>query len=197
MKNEIKQQADLIMSQFFDYTNGVRVLFLIHRSKEGAEHSNNDHVKKIITKNSSEFRLALYELLTNKNESELPYRIYSSVNARNIDKAIMKFKHEQLDADYYDIESRNNFYYDVKNRFISCLMAPSSAVDKKFLIDVDSEKEREECLKIMVDSGLDYTPMFWYKTKNGWHLIIKPFNPSLFGGYASKINKDGLLLLDY
>jgi hypothetical protein len=36
-----------------------------------------------------------------------------------------------------------------------------------------------------------------YQTKNGTHLITKPFNPNLFNGEFGEIKKDALMLLDY
>ena len=36
-----------------------------------------------------------------------------------------------------------------------------------------------------------------YETKNGYHVITKPFNPNLFNSDFGEVKKDALLLLDY
>lgn len=196
----VKLATDHIYDKFKNYTDGVRVLFLIHRNKEGGA-TNNTKVRKVITKNTKEFYEELYKLVEEKqNTKDIPYRIYSSVNARDIKKAIRKFKFDQLEADYYDEESSLGFYYDIKNRFISALMIPASRQKETnyFILDVDNEEGRDvngECLMKLAEINVEIVDMF--ATKNGSHIIVKPFNPSLFDVPGVGIHKDGLLLLDF
>lgn len=198
IKQDVLRKAKDIFDNFVDYTDGIRVLFLIHRNKEGGE-TNNTKVRKIITKNSKEFFNELCKLVDEQTrEKEIPYRIYSSLNARNVEKAIHKFKQEQLDADYYDNESRHSFYYDLKNRFIGALMTPSCAVDKMFLFDCDNEEGRDVCGEALQElSRLNAEIVNIYKTKNGFHIITKPFNPTSFSVNGVELKKDALLLLSY
>lgn len=101
VKEDILKRADGIFSDFKNFTDGTRVLFLIHRNKEGGE-TNNTKVLKIVTTNSEDFRLELIRLVDEKERRFLiPYRIYASVNNRSIKKAIRQFKYEQLDAEFY------------------------------------------------------------------------------------------------
>lgn len=196
---KIDLEARQIFDEFKEYTDGYRVLFLIHRNKEGGE-TNNTKVKKIVTKNSKEFADSLYDLLVEKDSSDVPLRIYSSVNSRNFEKAIRQFKQEQLDADYYDTASRHGFYLDTKNRFIGALMAPLAREESLFLLDVDREEGKDthgEVLKAMFDAGVDDKIVKVYPTKNGWHIVTQPFNPNLLSHPALEIKKDGLLLLKY
>lgn len=197
-------KAKHIFEEFRFFSDGVRVLFLIHRNKEGGE-TNNTKVRKIITKNSEEFYLELIKLVDEKERAAMlrepiPYRIYSSVNARDIEKAIRQFKFEQLEADYYDDESRHSFYYDTKNRFVGALMTPSSRMKDQsyFIFDVDNEEGRDvngEALSALAACEAEIVTQ--YATKNGWHIVTLPFNPNLFNVPGVDIKKDGLLLLAY
>jgi hypothetical protein len=194
-KEELLKKVDWIMFQFARYVDGVNVLILIFRSKEGAKSANNDHLQKIISDNPKKFKEALLSLLDRKEKSGLPLRIYSSVNKRDISKAIRQFKYEQLDAEYYSAEDKNSFYLDIKNRFVGSLMKPSSRAETKFLIDVDDENAHSESLKKLAELNIQIFDVF--KTKNGWHIITEPFNPALFTVKDTEIKKDGMLLLDY
>ena len=198
-------EKEKILSQFKDFTDGVRMLMLTHRSKEGGKVTRPDKVaRRIITTNTEEFKEALQDLLELKNKSEVPLRIYSCVNRRDFNKAIREFKRQQLEADYYDIESRNRFYLDIKNRFLGSLMKPSSRAETKFLIDLDGEEvERYKSLVEDKLKELKIKVLLNYPTKNGEHLITSPFNPSdlIIPDYdkpfVPEIKKDALLLLSY
>ena len=204
VKADVLMRANHIYDDFKFFANGVRVLFLIHRNKEGGE-TNNTKVRKVITRNKEEFRLELIKLVDEKERAAmlrepLPYRIYSCVNARDIEKAIRQFKFEQLEADYYDDELRHGFYYDSKNRFVGALMTPSSRMKDQsyFVIDVDNEEGRDvmgEALGGIAQAGAKI--IMQYATKNGWHIVSEPFNPNLFNVPGVEIKKDGLLLLSY
>ena len=185
-----------LYENFKEYTEGVRVLFLLHRNKEGGGNNEHSKIRKIITTNTDEFLEALTELEDLKNESKLPLRIYSTVNPRNMEKAIRKFKEMQLESDYQDEKSRYGFYFDVKNRLISALMRPSSKADSNFLIDLDNCCERSLktiCKKLEKKTEILMT----YNTKSGYHVITKPFDYTKLDDDRIQVNPDGLLLLDY
>jgi hypothetical protein len=200
----LKKEYD-ILGKFKDFTDGVRVLFLIQRNKEGGE-TNNTKLRKIVTTNPKEYGEALTDLLAQKYDGAIggkKLRVYASVNPRNIEKAIREFKQQQLDADYLDDHSRHRFYYDVKNRFISALMKPSSKADSLFILDVDREDIQEVVEQLYQNAKADpHTKMITivkkYKTKNGWHIVTTPFNPALVADIKDvDVIKDGLLLLSY
>ncbi len=188
----IKQKAKNLMEDFHGFTDGVRLVFLIHRNKEGGE-TNNTKTRKIITTNSKEFETALLELLQMQQNSEIPYRIYSSVNSRDIEKAIRKFKIEQLEADYYDTEQKHQFYLDIKNRWVGCLMQPAQKNTSFFIFDVDTKDDGEALIAL---NGIPFVKK--YSTKNGWHIVTEPFNYTTIKLPKDvEIQKDGLLLLSY
>ena len=117
-KEETKEEIE-------KFSDGIRMLMLCYRNKEGGENSDKHNVRKI-SRNKEEFFEIFREFQKIKESSQEPLRIYSCVNCRNIEKAIMNFKREQLEADYYDKDSRDNFYFDIKNRWISSLMKPNA-----------------------------------------------------------------------
>lgn len=199
-ENHKKAKYQLAVNAMFDsfrlFADGYRVLFLIHRNKEGGA-TNNTKVKKIITNGPKEYYDALYDLYVEAVESSLPLRIYASVNERDFEKAIRQFKYEQLDADYFDDKSRHGFYLDTKNRFVGCLMQPNARHKSSslFILDVDGDQQAVgEVLKILPE---EVKIVKQYATKNGWHIVTEPFNPTGLKHDALEIHKDGLVLLHH
>jgi len=191
------KKAKNIFEEFKNFTDGFSVLSLIHRNKEGGE-TNNIKYKKVITRNSDEFFDALNELVDIQMSSDIPYRIYSSVNERDFNKAIRKFKYEQLESDYYDQVQKENFYLDIRNRFLGCLMQPTQKATSYFLFDVDNVEGKDLCgetLNAIKDKELIVK---LYPTKNGWHILTHPFNYTKIKlPDGVELKKDGLLLLSY
>ena len=193
MSKEIK-----IMRRFNNFTDGVRVLMLIYRNKEGGK----DRVsRRKIVINREEFEEVLTEFLEIKKLSVAPLRIYCSVNRRDLEKGIREFKRLQLEADYYDEKSRHSFYTDIRNRFMSALMKPGSRAETYFLIDIDDIiKTKKDWDISIVEKHLEeigVRVILQYPTKNGVHIITEPFNPSKWNSEFGTIKKDALLLLDF
>jgi len=189
-------EAEDIMKKFDSFTDGIRMLMLTQRNKEGGKSNKPDRMaKRKISLNKKEFREILEEFLTIKNDlaSDRKLRIYSCVNKRSFEKGIREFKRQQLEADYYDKESKYQFYLDIKNRFLGSLMKPSSRAETKFLIDIDKGDDEREIKKKLKHLGVKI--LLEYNTKNGKHIITEPFNPSKVP--EAEIKKDALLLLSY
>jgi len=181
-----------------EYRAGLRVLFLIRRSKEGGG-TNNDKIKKYVVNGEDEYNERLETLERERKdllEKGIVTRIYASLNRRDINKAIREFKRQQLEADYYDEENKNRFYLDVKNKWISALMKPSSRADNLFLIDIDIEKVSTKVIETL--EAINAETKLTYKTKNGWHIITTPFNPAELNGIDGvEVKKDALMLVSY
>jgi len=180
------------------FKDGIRLIMLTLRNKEGGKSNKPDRVAhKRLSNSIDDFNKIVLEFEELKNKSEEPLRIYTSVNKRDIDKGIRNFKRLQLDADYWDIKSRDEFYLDIKNRWISCIMQPNCRENTNFLIDIDGDITefmdiKNKLIKLTVEILLEYP------TKNGYHIITKPFNPSLLPEVErDHIKKDGLILLNY
>lgn len=174
------------------FKTGYRILLRTHRSKEGGTNRGDRHSKKYVSFGNNQ-----YEELKNKLISEMRNgeRVYSSVNERDFDKAVMLFKHRQLDADYQDKESFEAFYIDIYNRWVSSLANKSARKDRLFLIDGDYDdgatKENysnELCKKTNIVYG--------YDTKNGFHMVVEPFDYTGLS-FKDKIGFNEMLLVAY
>jgi hypothetical protein len=174
-----------------EFKDGVRILMRTLRSKEGGKVNKPDRVAdKVVSRNREEFDKIFAHLMSKREGQE---RIYSTVDERDMDKAIRLFKYRQLDSDYFDKESRNSFYTDIFNRWISALQAPESRKGTLFMVDEDEGKD--DSLKIMDDITKNRIEIVHqYPTKNGWHLILKPFNPSTV---HFDVQKNGMMLWVY
>ena len=186
------------LQTFVDFLDDTRMIMLTQRNKEGGKVTKPDRVaKKKITKNREEFIKVFNEFESFKNNTNVPLRIYSCVNKRNIDKAIREFKYRMLEADYYDEISRRSFYYDIKNRWMSCVMSPTSRAETNFIIDIDDNNLTVKTLREL--QSLKVKVILHYNTKNGSHVVTEPFNPNLLKTKYPELGiaKDGLLLLSY
>jgi hypothetical protein len=172
------------------FTDGIRGILLLKRNKDGEIGNAQKKAIKIISLNTSEWKKIVSELHELQQTSHQDYRIYSSVNARDLQKAIHEFKRRQLENDFARREEFESFYVDVKNRFFSCLMNPNCRAENNFLIDCDTPEEYEYAQLQFMNSGLI---LLEYKTKNGRHIITKPFNPNDYGNM--QIKKDDLMFI--
>lgn len=175
-----------------EFKQGVRIVMLVLRNKDGGLAKPDHGAKKIITMNEVEWDKAVAELKERAELNDIGERIYASVDARNVGKAIHEFKRRQLDADMYDESGKTKFYLDIKNRFISCLASPPSRASKLFLIDCDSDEELRHArgYEIVRDNWIHF-----YPTKNGYHVITKPFNPNLIS--RLEIKQNAMMLVGY
>jgi len=176
------------------FKQGLRLVMLTVRGKDGGLKTRPDRVaKKKLSENPEDFDKIVAEFETIRTPQE---RIYSSVNCRDIKKAQREFKERQLEADYFDEESRNRFYLDIKNRWVSCVMKPSCRAETYFLFDADDLTRWT--VGEAIDKIEEVTDVIWhYKTKNGYHIITKPFNPNDLKENFGEIKKDALILVSY
>jgi hypothetical protein len=159
------------------FKTGFRGIILLYRTKDGAEGNPHRTCIKRISANEEEFDLHVKNLNEMRLERYPEHRIYASVNARDIQKAIREFKRRQLDVDYDQHEINNRFYIDIENRFFSCFMNPSCKSESNFLFDCDTMQEYIDCSFALKNNNIEY---FDYSTKNGWHIITKAFNYNKF-----------------
>jgi hypothetical protein len=168
------------------FKNGYRGILLIHRNKDGAKGNAQRKSFKKISSSLEQWEKIVLEFAHMQKTSHPEFRIYSSVNSRNMQKAIHEFKRRQLEFDYGNNQELDEFYRDIDNRFFSCLMNPNCKMESNFLIDCDTEADYQKA-KCLIPNDL------WildYKTKNGRHLITKPFNPNEI---KVEIKKDDLI----
>jgi len=192
---EIREQAVSIASRFGkEFTEGVHVLILLHRKKDGGStREDRRRLAWFISKDTNSYIESLTKLLILKNGySEGDYRIYASVNPRNPKKAVRTLEERLLALHYDDGECRDNYYTTLDKKWISCLMKDSNRDRGYFQWDIDEDEGdcHGEALKVLADWDIVHQ----YRTKNGWHIITKPGNPE---GIPYDFNRDGLILLDW
>lgn len=174
------------------FKEGYRILMLINRKKESGISTTDRKCIRYISKNKIIFNALLAKLREIKKPHE---RIYSSVNERDINKAIRLFKKRQLDNDYAFTDQKEDFYCDIENRFISCLQNPEARNSKNFLIDLDSDAIQPY---VDVCSQLDdlTSTLYVKETPNGFHIVTEPFDSAKFYHPKATILKDAMLFLE-
>lgn len=185
--------------QFLAVSGGIRVLMLVHRSKDGGSNNKRQRdVKKAITQNSEEFFKTIRDMQNTMKKDSRQLRIYAACNSRDINKAINLFKHRQLDLESQNKLDQWNFYTDIDNRFISCLMNPGCRLERNFLFDIDTS---EISVFLAKKKLLQEYIITHYKTPNGLHIITKPFNYVKFlkedQDLIKSLHTDGQLLIDF
>lgn len=175
--------------------SGYRILMLMKRNKDRAEgelRTTDRKNVKVIVCGVEQFDQELARLSAMRFPDE---RIYSSINARSMHKAIRMFKERQLQNDYESTKNKEAFYFDIQNRFLSCLQNPSCKLCSLFLIDVDHKiMDKLEATKELLSKHTEI--VFEQETINGFHLVTKAFNPSLVEFMDLSIKKDDLLFLE-
>ncbi|MEL7112848.1 MAG: hypothetical protein AAGK93_07900 [Pseudomonadota bacterium] len=169
----------------WDFGSGVRVLVLKGRRKDDAD------VKRVVTRVSyspQQFLNVVYELSQIARDNE---RIYCTAGERSLEKASRRFREMQL-AWEYDKEPMK-FYHNLEARWASALMQPISQKSKVWMFDIDSPAERALVDQELIRVG--HSPLYIYKTKNGWHYLMAPFNKSELTDEARSLLSDNALAL--
>lgn len=151
-------------AQKLDLKSGTRVILLRERKKDGAGSS-----RKLIriSSNEREWDEAVEELVWRMRPGE---RVYASLCARNVPAASRLLKHRIIDL---ETGSDPLFFEKLNTRWSSCLMNPSCELDKKWMFDCDNPDEYVQVAEALNSVGVPYEE---YATKNGRHVIVKPFN---------------------
>lgn len=193
---DLDKHALAIMDDFSQFTHGTRVLLLIRRHKEGGHNKESKRRRaREVVHDLDEMRKALAKLLLMKSTSELDLRIYMSVSPRDIGKAEKEFKRSMLEADFADGENKRYFWQNLEEKWISALMSSNPMKDEGlFILDIDQDDNSDA----LIWCGKNKVSVLkQYRTKSGWHMVVKPFNRTLFPAELGEVKDDGLLLLAY
>lgn len=168
------------------FKQGVRVLMLKGRNKDGVE---DRRTPQLVTRTKEQFDCVLSEFATLARPGE---RIYASASPRDIRAASRKLKERMLENDYN--QDPDQFYLNLENRWISCLMAPTSEADKLWLIDADNDYEISMASNILSVYDRPMAP-YSYESKNGVHFLVQPFNRSVLGNEEQRLIQQNPLML--
>lgn len=171
-----------VIDHTHDFKSGMRVMLLKGRNKDGAD---NKRVITKVTQSEEHWDRTFADLLEQQREGE---RIYCTAGARNIERAARRFREIQL-ASEYDPDPMQ-FYRTLQARWASCLMQPTSQLEKFWLFDVDTDEDLRE-----VQAAIEVMKLepYSYPTKNGQHFIVRPFNRALISDAANRILNDNAL----
>lgn len=176
------------------FKQGVRLVMRVWRNKEHEEGRRPG--KTVITGTVDEWEAATTNLLAESIRGE---RVYASAECRDVERAIRVFKERQLAADYDAPIPRHDFYHNCFQRWISCLGSPAASAEKLFLFDCDTLEDYERLKADMAAAPAEYVGadkvLHTYPTKNGTHVVTKPFNPGLLGIESRRLLQKNPLLL--
>ena len=125
------------------------------------------------------------------------YSVYITYNPRSLIKALRLFKMRLVEWEFSAINSKNLTHClmhlkKLDREFISCLQKPEARSRKwHFLIDIDDASKldlvREQIEKLNLEVCAES------RTKNGVHILVKPFNLMLWKPIEDvELKRDGL-----
>jgi hypothetical protein len=173
------------------------MLLMIQRKKDGGNNQEDKRVfESYITYSPEEFKSRLTNMLWLKTMHKEPLRIYLSANNRNMKKVIRFIKTSLLEADYADETTRENTHKKLLRNPRHFFMQQTCKDTSYFVIDVDDEDGEDMMGQALIRmQELEVEEILRYRTKSGWHIVTKPFNPTTWD--VGEIKKDGLLLLEF
>lgn len=176
------------------FRQGINILMLIDRGIQNSNKGSRRWINKIVTEDIDTWDRAANRLIELQNYINDPnIRLYSSINPRNMKKAIKKFQHKQLDL-IQDNEA--SFYTRINDSFCSCLMSPENRERSFFLLDHDTKDPNELNAFLIRNNHIEQ--YYMYPTPNGWHAIVSPFNPHLMEGMIkTELKRDALILINW
>ena len=171
---------------------------LIDRSVGNSRKGSRRWVNKLISYDAESFDKNIRKLKEQQDYLACPdIRLYGAMNYRNLDKAMKKFVHTIIDMNpiYFP-----RFFSRIQDNFVSALMNPTSKETKLWLFDVDLAEDyrSEESLNpLMTDAKNNgIVERYRYPTPGGWHVVVEPYNKSLYTlPNAITLQQDGLVLL--
>jgi len=197
-EGEIARETKAIIDEIPDLlVSGFRTLFLLERSKDGGHNKEERRTFNFaVVTNREELAIKLSEFLWLRLlYTEKDLRIYYSVNARSPKKATRNIMDAILDGLYADQVNRELIEKKVVKGARSYLMNPNAKSTNYFMLDVDKIVGRDIMGETLMEMGrLELKEIYRKPTRNGWHVVVEPFNPALWKCDA-EIKKDGLLLL--
>lgn len=168
------------------YQNGVRILMLRGRPKDGTF----NRIVQRVSYDAEDFQKQYESLKAGLKTNE---RIYAAAGARDTRKAMMEFRRRQLESEFAGAPV--GFYKHLESTWISCLMIPISQGEKLWMFDCDTGAD-EALVEADLAEHYDRPQQpYWYRTKNGAHCIVQPFDKSRIAEAARRLIHDNPLML--
>lgn len=185
----------------FDSPDQVYLMLLIPRSKDNhiVQSQETMHTFVRTLKKVEDFDIAAEELKTIGNKMNLKYNLYVNVNPRSVMKAYYTLKKKFAEWDYHLVNGDQDSVRTIKKldrEWQTCLqMETSKSKCNYFLFDVDSkEKIHLDCFRAFLNqTNVKVKEEFIIETRNGYHLLVKPFNCKLFYDYIKDLKDAGIV----
>jgi len=155
---------------------------IIKRKKEHPELRSNSYIVKT-------YYIKKYEELDYYRDEMIALaelhnaRVQINLNRRSFEK--MAFHTQKKIAD----QLMNKDYRSVRKAYNSCCGKYSNETDKKWIIDIDTkDSDFMEEIEELLHNRLNIHDFIELPTKNGYHIITKPFNLQEFKKYYDNID---------
>jgi len=182
----------------------VNVLFLMARKKENPFLKNDIVLRQITGHNYITYEdnnnmdvsilksKALHISYKYLNE-KIKWRLYISVDARDVKKAKITLVKKMIDEIHEDNEK-----FNISAIWKSILMQQGNRLTRNFLLDVDTtDKNKIQFLWDKIKEH-DINILHFKSTPNGKHIITQGFNPNLIKDFDFvEIKKNALFFLNY
>lgn len=130
---------------------------------------------------------------------QLEFRLYITVNSRDVEGAFFQYKNEltnMIEGLINGHEGTKSHMKRLDSEWISTLQSDTNSLERRFIIDID--KKDEKLLREKTDEIERLTEInVVHATPNGFHIITEPFNYNNLDVNEDfiEIKTDGLLYL--
>jgi hypothetical protein len=195
---------DLIKEKVLKFENDkeVYLMILIPRSKDNhiVQSQETMHTFVRTLKKVEDCDKFMEELIILGSKLGLTYNLYLNVNPRCVMKSYHALKKKMAEWDYHLINGDMDSVRSIKKLdryWQTCLQFESSkSVCNYFLIDVDTKDENTLKLLRNFFKFNGVVEELIVKTRNGYHLLVKPFNCKLFYDWIGLVKLPIELLKD-
>lgn len=171
----------------------VYVLVGMARPKEN-ENLERSYIKRRIVTYEDKVEQKINELNALCSTKPYKFRLYITVNSRNIDNSIYNL-HSKLTKMAYGKTDTNKKRMD--KEWYTILQQTSSKHTNRFLIDIDDE-DRENYNNVITELQKYTEIKYKTETPNGYHIVVDPFDYNKINkNNIEDVKKDGLLFIDY
>jgi len=209
IKNNDRKNIIKFINNYCNFKNGdnVYILHLLARKKENEFLSNVISFREIITseKYIEEKYNKLLSISKNFKSKENPeknviFRLYISVNSRNVKKSYYMYQKHLIDLDFNIKNNHEPSIHKMKRldkEWIKILSKNKNKYTRNFLIDIDDNSINyyKQVNNILKNNTTIITKI---KSPNGYHIITKPFsypNTNITDLEKVEIKTDGLLFI--
>lgn len=190
----------------FENDNDVYILYAIARKRYNPLTNAQEVVFREVIKDDRDIVRKYRRIMGLMNEyNEYNFYVYVTLNARDTVKGLFSMQNEinKWIKDYFNDVDICKKLKRVNNYWMSNIMKPHSRANRgKFMVDIDT-LEPKFVQHIMKVINTYATILFIVHTRNGYHVVTKPFDTKKFAEelkqykHLFEIKKDSLLFVGF